>query len=423
VTHPARRRAERSYTGNIKEPATSTAGRIAALTAAVLAVCPGGAARAAEPTSFFGGRLRLGAEVSGTLAPEDEGYFNYSDYEFSTLRLFRIDLAAEARLASSASFLLDVRTDNLDSPRLYALYLRVRPWPSREIDLQAGIVPPVFGAFPRRRYAYDNPLPSLPLAFQYLTDLREDAVPARAEEIVAQRGRGWQVRYPIGSSYAGPGLPLVNGEKWDTGIELRLGDRPWSLALALTQGTLSNPLTDDDNSGKQLSGRLAWAPSAALVVGVSGAGGEFLSREARDALPDPARAATYRQKALGVDLEWAAGYWILRAEAVWSRWRVPAIDATRIEDPLDAVGGYAEARYKLRPGLFLAGRAERLAFSELPTVAGRQTWDAPVTRVELGAGYSPLRHVLLKTSWQHNWRDGGRVRENDLVAGQVLLWF
>jgi hypothetical protein len=46
-----------------------------------------------------------------------------------------------------------------------------------------------------------------------------------------------------------------------------------------------------------------------------------------------------------------------------------------------------------------------------------------VTRVEVGAGYSPLRHVLLKASWQHNWRDGGRVRENDLVAGQVLLWF
>jgi hypothetical protein len=386
-------------------------------------VCLAGAVEAAEPTSFLGGRLRLGAEVSGTFAPEDEGYFNYSGYEYSTLRLFRIDVSAEARLAAPVSFLLDVRTDNLHSPRLYALYLRLRPWKDRKVDLQAGIVPPAFGAFPRRRYAYDNPLPSLPLAFQYLTDLREDAVPARAEEIVAQRGRGWEVRYPIGSSYPGPGLPLVSGEKWDTGVELRLGDRPWSLALALTQGTLSNPLTDDDNGGKQLSGRLAWTPSPALVVGVSGAGGEFLSREAQEALPDPARANVYRQTALGVDLEWAAGYWIVRSEAVWSRWRLPAIDATRIEDPLDAVGGYAEARYKLRPGLFLGARVERLAFSELPTTAGRKTWDAPVTRVEVGAGYSPLRHVLLKASWQHNWRDGGRVRENDLVAGQVLLWF
>ncbi len=400
----------------------STTGRIAAV--AALAVCLAATGAAAdEPTSLLGGRLRLGAEVSGTLAPEDKGFFNYSDYAISSLRLFRIDLAAEARLAPFASVLLDVRTDNLNAPRFYALYLRLRPWPSREIDLQAGLVPPVFGAFPRRRYAYDNPLPSVPLAYQYLTDLREDAVPARAEQLVAQRGRGWLVSYPIGSTYAGPGLPLVSGERWDTGVELRLGDRPWSLALAFTQGTLSNPLTHDDNGGKQVSARLAWAPSPAVSVGVSAARGDFLSREVQDVLPDPARAATYRQEALGIDLEWAAGYWILRAEAMWSRWNLPAIDATRIEDPLDALGAYVEARYKLRPGLYLAGRAERLAFSEIPSTVGLQTWDAPVTRVEAGAGFTPWRHVLLKASWQHNWRDGGRVRENDLVAGQVLLWF
>ena len=115
-----------------------------------------------SPSRCLGGRVRLGGEVSGTIAPEDLGWFNYSDYEMSTLRLFRVDLAAEARLASFASVLFDVRSDNLDAPRVYALYLRLRPWAGRELDLQAGLVPPVFGAFPRRRYATDNPLPSLP---------------------------------------------------------------------------------------------------------------------------------------------------------------------------------------------------------------------------------------------------------------------
>jgi hypothetical protein len=360
--------------------------------------------------------------VAGTIAPEDLGWFNYSDYEQSSLRLFRLDLAAEARLASFASLLADVRSDNLNAPRFYALYLRVRPWAGREVDLQAGLVPPVFGSFPRRRYAYDNPLPSLPLAYQYLTDLREDAVPRRSEELVAQRGRGWQVRYPVGSPEAGPGVPLVNGDRWDAGVQLRIGREPLSLAVALTQGTLAYPLVHDDNGGKQLSARLAWKPSPALVAGLSGAAGEFLSREVEDALPEAARG-TYRQEALGLDVEWSAGYWILRAEAAWSRWRLPALDATRIEDPLDALGLYAEARYKLRPGVYLAGRVERMAFSELPTAIGPETWDAPVTRVEAGGGWAPWRHVLLKASWQHNWRDGGRVRENDLVAAQVALWF
>ena len=392
---------------------------VAAAVAACLATAGAGAD---EPLSLLGGRLRLGGELSGTIGPEDEGFFNYSDYEVSSRRLFRIDLAAEARLARGASVLLDVRSDNLHEPRVYALYLSLRPWADREVDLQAGLVPAVFGAFPRRRYAYENPLPSLPLAYQYLTDIREDAVPSRSEELVAQRGRGWLLRYPIGSTAAAPGLPIVNAERWDAGVELRVGREPVSLALAVTQGTLAYPTVRDENGGKQVSGRLSWTPSPSFVAGVSVAFGELLSREVQDALPASSRE-TYRQKALGLDAQWSAGYWILRAEAVWSRFDLPAVDPTLIEDPLDALGLYGEVRYKLRPGLYLAGRAERLAFSDNPTALGRSSWDAPVTRVEAGLGWTLRRHVLLKASWQHNWRDGGRVRENDLVAAQVVLWF
>ncbi len=396
---------------------------VVALVNVALGVCLTAAgAGAAEPVSLLGGRVRLGGEVSGTIAPEDLGWFNYSDYETSSLRLLRVDVTAEARLAPFASLLFDVRSDNLDSPRVYALYLRIRPWAGRELDLQAGLIPPVFGAFPRRRYAVDNPFASQPLAYQYLTSLREDAVPSRSEELLAQRGRGWLVRYPVGSTEAGPGLPLVNAERWDAGLQLRLGREPLSLALAVTQGTLCYPQVSDDNDGKQVSFRLAWTPSPALVAGVSGATGEYLAREVQSDLPLSAQR-TYRQEAAGVDLQWSHGYWVVRAEAVWSRWRLPALDDTRIEEPLDALGLFAEARYKIGPGLYAAARAERLFFTETASTIGRQSWDAPVTRVETGVGFSPWRPVLLKASWQHNWRDGGAVRENDLVVGQVVLWF
>jgi hypothetical protein len=401
-------------------------GGVARVTVARLATIAWLAASApcalAEPPVLFGGRLVLGGEASGTIAPEDEGYFNYNDYSTQSLRLFRLSLAAEARLARPLTLLGEVRSDNLASPRVYALYLRLRPWARRELDVQAGLVPPVFGAFPRRRYAYDNPLPSLPLAFQYLTTLRYDALPANAEQVVAQRGRGWEVSYPIGAGEAAAGVPLVSAERWDAGVELRLGREPLSLAVALTQGSLSHPRFEDDNDGKQIAGRLQWKPGPALTVGASVASGAFVSREAKDALPPSARG-DFRQQALGLDLEWARGYWIVRAEAVWSRWNLPALDETRIVEPLDALGAYAEARYKLRPGLYLAGRLEHLGFSRIDSSLGRRTWDAPVTRVELGAGYTLRRHVLLKASWQHNRRDGGRVPENDLVAAQVLLWF
>jgi hypothetical protein len=393
-----------------------------AAVAAGIACAAAWPAAAADPRSLFGGRLRLAGELSGTFAPEDEGYFNYSDYQTSTLRLFRLDLAAEARLARWAFVLADVRSDNLGSPRVYALYLRVRPWASRELDLQAGLVPPVFGAFPRRRYASENPLPSVPLAYQYLTTMRYDAVPSRAEDVVAQRGRGWLVHYPVGAADAEPGLPLVNGERWDTGAQLRVGRGPLALALALTQGSPSDPRVRDDNGGKQVSGRLAWTPGPALSVGLSGATAPFLSRDVQRAFADRA-TGDYPQQAAGLDAEWSRGRWIVRAEAVYTRWRLPVLDATPIERPLSALGLYAEARCKLRPGLYVAARVERLDFARLASALGEQTWDAPVSRIEAGGGYSPWRHATLKLSWQHNERDGGRVRANDLVAGQVLLWF
>ncbi|HXY40569.1 MAG TPA: hypothetical protein VEQ10_12920 [Vicinamibacteria bacterium] len=398
-------------------------GKVAA--AVVCAVALSAATTSADPpVSLFGGRLRLAGEVSGTLGSDDPGYFNYSDYAVSRLRLFRIDLSAELRIASAVAVLTDVRTDNLDTPRVYALFLRLTPWRERAVDLQAGLVPPVFGAFARQRYGYDDPLPSLPLVYQYLTILRYDSVPARAEDLVLRRGRGWEVAYPVGASDPETGLPVIAGERYDTGVQLRLGRAPVSAALALTQGSLSYPLVHDINGGKQVSARVAFTPGPALVVGVSAASGEWLSRDLVAVVPAGSSwPSGRRQDALGVDVQWSAGYWVLRGEAVWSRWGMPAIAETLITEPLPALGAFAEARYKIRPGLYAAARLEHLGFGSIDSALGRQTWEANVSRVEAGLGWTPLRHLLLKASWQHDQRDGGRVRRSDLFAGQALLWF
>jgi len=398
---------------------------LAALSAMLLHLVGPEPAEAAGPLVLFGGRLRVGGEVSGTIAPEDDGYFNfigYDDYGDNVLRRFRAGLSAELRLGRHAAVLGEVRSDNLRAPVVYALFLRVRPWAEKVLDLQAGIVPPVFGAFARRGYASDNPLPGLPLAYQYLTTLRVSAVPASAEELVSKRGGGWQVAYSVGAPYPGPGVPQMNAEVWDTGVQMRIGRRPISLAVSLTQGTLSYPLVDDNNDGKQLAGRLAWSPGPQLTLGVSAARGEFLAGRLTDSLPAEAGSG-FDQTAFGADLEYARGYWLVRAETLWSRWTLPALDETRIETPQDSLGAFLEARYKLQPGLYVAGRAGHLSFSDLASVSGTETWDADVTRLEVGGGYSLHRQVLLKVAWQYNWRDGGRVRNEGLVAAQVVLWF
>ena len=49
--------------------------------------------------------------------------------------------------------------------------------------------------------------------------------------------------------------------------------------------------------------------------------------------------------------------------------------------------------------------------------------EAPVTRVEVGGGYSLQRNLLLKVAYQHNTRDGRpRDEQPDLGAAQVVFW-
>jgi hypothetical protein len=72
--------------------------------------------------------------------------------------------------------------------------------------------------------------------------------------------------------------------------------------------------------------------------------------------------------------------------------------------------------------MFVAGRVDRLTFSRLQSGARSLTWDAPVTRVEAGAGYYLRRNLLAKIAYQHNWRDGGLIRRRGLLAAQLHFW-
>jgi hypothetical protein len=380
-------------------------------------------ALALDPRNLAGGRLRLGGEASFALAAEDRGFFNFTDYRDSNLRMARIGGTAEFRVSPRLSLLGELRTDNFRTVRPYALYARVRPWTNREIDLQVGRIPPVFGAFTRRGYGAANPLIGLPVAYQYLTSIRADALPASADDLVRMRGEGWLVRYPLGVRAPDAGFPLVAGLKWDTGVQVRLGSQPLQLSASVTQGTLGNPRFEDDNDGKQVAGRLAWNPVPGLILGASGARGEYLARSALAVLPPALAGRTYRQRAWGADAEYSRDYWLVRSELIFAAWDMPAVRAPLIASPLEASAVMVEGRYKVAPGAWLAVRYDHLGFSEIVGSAGPITWDAPMRRLEVVAGYSVHRNVSLKAGWQRNRRDGGVVHRQDFIVGQVLLWF
>ena len=375
-----------------------------------------------EPVALVNGRLVLGADVAATVAPEDLGFFNYSDYEHSTLRELRAGLTAAFTVTDRVSFLGEVRTENLDSVEPFALYARVRPWRNRRLDVQVGRIPPTFGAFTRRAYGHDNPLIGYPLAYQYLTSLRHDAIPLNADELIRMRGRGWLSQFGGGNLTPARGLPLVTVFSWDTGLQVTTGWRAVEMTASVTNGSASSPRVEDDNGGKQIAARVVARPAAGLVVGTSFARGAFVDDAVFETVV-PAADTRAMQQAFGLDVEAARGRWMTRADAVLSDWTLPVVGTPRIDNPLRAIAVSLEGRVTVMPGLYAAARAEHLTFSRVWGVTRTDTWDAPVTRVEVGGGYYLQRNLIARFSVQVNRRDGGRVTASTLPAVQLLYWF
>ena len=406
-------------------------GRFARLTALLLLCATRHSAAQtlpSEPIALAGGRVTVSGDVSAGYGSDDPGFFDYTDYEHSALRLFRLDLSAAVKAGPHFTVLGEIRSENLGGVQPYALYLRIRPWTTRDFDIQVGRVPPTFGAFARRTYANDNPLIGYPLAYQYLTTLRPDALPASADELLRKRSLGWLLRYSLGDPGLDRGVPLVSAFRWDTGIQAHTRVGMLSATAAVTTGTVSNPLFSDDNQGRQLAGRLELRPLAGLIVGTSLARGAFVGQAAARAASADGMDTSFTQTAWGADAEYSRDHYLFRLETIVSRWRIPIAPTPAaqraVQNPLGAVSVSAEGRYKVRPGFYLAARADHLGFSDLTSASATLPWDAPVMRIEVGAGYSIQRNLLLKGSLQYNRRDGGVLQPTaHLAAVQLVFWF
>jgi hypothetical protein len=396
--------------------------RALCLAFACLASSAGAQTLPSEPVTLGGGRVVLGGDAAVSIAPEDEGFFNYSDYEHSTLREVRFGVTASVRATDRLSFLGEVRSENFSHLAPFALYARVRPFPGRRLDVQIGRIPPTFGTFTRRAYGRDNPLIGYPLAYQYLTSLRADAVPASADELVGMRARGWLTSFSVGNPAPDRGLPLVTAFSWDTGIQVTTGWRAVGATAAVTNGSASSPRVSDDNGGKQVAARVTVEPLTGLILGSSFSRGQFLSRNVTQAIA-AADAASFVQHAYGVDVEYSRDHWLLRGDAVLSQWQLPLASEPLTGGRLRALAVSLEGRYTLMPGVYAAVRAEHLAFSRIATSRQIVAWDAPVSRVEIGGGYYLQRNLVARASWQHNTRADGRATRARLLAGQLLFWF
>jgi hypothetical protein len=391
-----------------------------------LCACPGPALAQTLPTGplrALDGELLVSGEASVTVGDRDDvAYFNYTDYEHNALRLFRVSLAGAWQPVRRLAFVAELRSEDLDRPRAYAAYVRFRPWTDRAFDIQAGRIPPAFGAYSRGGYSTDRTVIGYPLAYQYLTSIHPDAVPATAEDLLRMRARGWLSDFPVGNDAPRAGVPLVTGLRWDTGLQAHWAAGMVDATAAVTTGTLSDPHVKDNNGAPQVSGRVALAPIVGLMIGGSAARGAWLSRDVADVVAG-AGAEHYAQTAWGLDAEYSRDHWLVRGEMIWSRWRVPFARTSPAGVDLDARALWVEGRYKLTPRIFTAARLDHLGFSDVPGLSSPVSWDAPVDRVEVAAGYYLQRNLVARAGLQHNERGGGRVRARTYLTAQLSYWF
>jgi hypothetical protein len=374
-----------------------------------------------EPIAVGDGRVVIAAEVTATVAGEDPGFFNYTDYESSGVRNVRVTVGVQARANRWLQMLGELRIDQGTHVEPFAMYVRVRPWPNRRFDIQAGLVPPTFGAFARTTYGSTNVVIGAPLAYQYLTSLRPDALPATTADLLRMRGRGWLSSFPLGVNEADRGLPVINSVRAATGVQVHGVNGLVEWVGAVTTGSLSHPR--DDNDGYQLAGRVIARPIPSIALGASAARGEFLDKVLESELPAGRRLEEGVQRSIGVDAEYSEGRFLARTEVIRSRWTLPVALTGTVPEPLDLTSFLVEGRYRILPGVQVAARAEHLSFDRIPVPGGMERWEAPVKRFEIALGYSVTRNFMVKTSWQRNFREGGRIREESLGAVQVVYWF
>ena len=366
-------------------------------------------------------RIAIAFEAAAVASRRDDlAFFNFTDYEHNALRIARVRLMAEWRVASPLSFVGEVRTENGDGVDVPALYLRWRPWAGHAVAVQAGRVPPLIGAFPRRAYGRANLVIGWPLAYQYLVSLRPDALPATVDDLLRMRGRGWQPSFPIGSQALRPGLSLINASHWDTGVQISAQVRGIALAGAVTQGPPARPSVRDRTPGLGWSGRASLTLPAGIVVGASGGRGNWIDRAVLDQTSLDSGAAS--QRVVGIEAEAGRGRWLLRTEWFHAAFTLP-IAAVPVR--LGARVGFVEGRYRFGARWQVGARAERLRFAHIEgsPLRGSTPWDADVDRAEAALSYRATTSMEIKVGWQHNWRDGGRVRTRGFAAIQLLYWY
>ena len=310
-----------------------------------------------------------------------------------------------------------------DATGLYldGAYVMFTPDPKRDLHLLAGKLPWAVGTWGPRTYSNKNPLIGIPLIYSHHTSLSWGDIPPTADALLAAANTG---QYGVGyyGTPLGPGMPIVDDSYWDVGVSLTGSQRPFEYALGINAGAPGwASITQDDNTGRTVLGRIGVAPMPGLRAGVSGAYGPYLGAWLNPALANGKTVNDYKQKLAMADVEWEMGHVELHAEGARNFWQTPTVGTVSV------TGGYVEAKFTTSMGGFVAGRYDQLVFGEITSSTGeRRPWDDGVKRWEAAVGYRFSRDTTGKLDYQRTELDHGADDTYpiaDLLSAQLSVGF
>ncbi len=325
----------------------------------------------------------------------------------STLNTMRARLFFDAPLNGNSAAFVQVTMDNYQI-NLFAAYVRFANLLGPHVNVNVGLIPNTVGNFGPRTYSDKNPLIGVPLLWVHHSSYVPGAAapPTTVDELVALKTE--RSRF---------GLPTLYDNCWNTGIEVYGASGPIDYSIALLSGAVSKPSITQAKEIPQATARLAWVFGPELIVGVNGFAGPYAADDAFAVpLPDGKSAEDYLNYGGGYDLAFSRGYLEIYSEVFRAVWQTPFLP------DLKATSGYIDAKYKVAPGWYVAGRFGAFVPDKI-TVASKEEvrWDSQVLRYEFGLGYHPSRNTTIKAVTQLNRFEDAASLNTDHFAMQLSV--
>lgn len=355
-------------------------------------------------------QVNVGGEVATTFRDTEKTDFsnrtflNYSN--FNTLRA-RVYIDAEA--AENVSVFTQILVDTWEFT-LYGAYARIEPLIGPWVSMQVGLIPHPIGAWGERTYQMENPLIGTPLTYNYHSAF----VPRRGDSL-----RTVDDLWATLDSRSNGGLPVIYDACWNTGAEFYGSRGKLDYSVGVLTGSVSYMTIQDQTGGVQPTLHLAYNFSPGLRLGGSAYYGPYLYEGGfNDSLPTGTSFSDYMNAGAGYELYFAHRLLEIHSEGFYAYWEHPYLSR------LDVISGYAEGKYTVKAGWYVAGRVDWFLPGEVTNSAGVSSgWDYDLMRYEFGLGFKPNRATVMKLVGQLNRYPDASALDHDLGAFQIVVGY